>query len=134
MSRWLLSNLEKKNVLELEYFKHPKYDKRIVIENWWRWATFECESDEAPDIDLANEDPDGVYVYETDYDFSTVGMDDGVSLEIIWPDDMPEEEREHLQEVFDEDGWDGWMDLGIESVDSEVIVFGPLSLEKDNGE
>ena len=60
MARWILSNVQKKNVLELEYFKHPKHYKPIVIENWWRWGTFECESDEKPDIDLENDDPDAI--------------------------------------------------------------------------
>jgi len=131
MTRWLLSNLEKKNVQELEYFKHPNHDKLIIVENWWRWGTFECESDEAPNIDLDNLDPDGFYVYDSEYDFSTVGLDDGVSSGITWPDDMPQEDRESLQDIFDEDGYGGWEDIGIDPVEADVIIYGKLSLEKD---
>lgn len=134
MARWILSNVQKKNVLELEYFKHPKHYKPIVIENWWRWGTFECESDEKPDIDLENDDPDGFYVYATDYDFSTVSLDDGVSTDIVWPDDMSEEERERLQEIYDEEGYDGWLEEGIDATDTEVIIFGPMELEMAESE
>ena len=51
-----------------------------------------------------------------------------------WPEDMPEEERERLQEVLDEEGsWaleetEGWY-----LSETEVWVWGPLVVTDDEG-
>ena len=63
MATWKLSNLEKKSCIEREFWTYPDYDEPIVRETGFRWGTFYCESDEKPDIDLAN--PNGYLVYES---------------------------------------------------------------------
>jgi hypothetical protein len=126
MSTWVLTTVEKKNVEEIEFWsKDGQTIKRIT---GFRWGTVYCESDERPDIDLDN--PDGIDVFSTDYDFELDNLDDGCSLEIEYPDDMPEEEQERLDELWDEDSYDGWESDGWSNVETETWFHGPLNLEQ----
>jgi len=126
MSTWVLTTVEKKNVEEIEFWsKDGQTIKRIT---GFRWGTVYCESDERPDIDLDN--PDGIDVFSTDYDFELDNLDDGCSLEIEYPDDMDEEEQERLDELWDEDGYDGWESDGWSNDDTETWFHGPLNLEQ----
>ena len=128
MATWKLSNLEKKSCIEQEFWRHPDYKQPIVKEVGWRWGTFYCESDEKPDIDLAN--PDGFSVYDSEYDWQLDSMDDGCWEDITYPDDMPEEEQERLQELWDEDSYSAWEEAGLYNDDTEVTLTGELSLEE----
>jgi len=126
MSTWVLTTVEKKNVEEIEFWsKDGQTIKRIT---GFRWGTVYCESDERPDIDLDN--PDGIDVFSTDYDFELDNLDDGCSLEIEYPDDMPEEEQERLDELWDEDSYDAWESDGWSNVETETWFHGPLNLEQ----
>ncbi len=128
MATWKLSNLEKKNCVEREYWTHPKYSQSIVRETGWRWGTFTCESDEQPDIDLAN--PDGYTVYDSEYDWELDNMDDGCWADVTYPDDMPDEERERLDELWEEDSYSAWEAEGLYNADTDVLLVGELSLEE----
>ena len=46
--RYSLMPEYKKSTLELQFFH--KDNKRITVETWWRWATFEIEADAPPVI------------------------------------------------------------------------------------
>lgn len=128
MATWTLSTKEKKNCVEREFWKHPDYSSPIIRETGFRWGTFTCESDERPDIDLDNSD--GLHVYDTDYDFELDSMQDGCWEDWTWPDDIPEEERERLEAIWDEDSYDGWEGEGLINDDTEVVLYGPLELEE----
>ena len=126
MTTWVLTTVEKKNVEEIEFWsKDGQTIKRIT---GFRWGTVYCESDERPDIDLDN--PDGIDVFSTDYDFELDNLDDGCSLEVEYPDDMPEEEQERLDELWDEDSYDAWESDGWSNVETETWFHGPLNLEQ----
>jgi len=43
---------------------------------------------------------------------------------------MSDEERERMDELWDEDGYDGWEGDGWYNDDTETWFYGPLSLEK----
>lgn len=128
MSTWTLSTKEKKNCVEREFWKHPDFDAPIIRETGYRWGSFTCENDEQPDIDLDN--PDGLHVYDTGYDFELDSMQDGCWEDWTWPDEIPDEERERLEAIWDEDSYDGWEGEGLVNDDTEVILYGPLELEK----
>ena len=126
MTTWVLTTLEKKNVEEVEFWsKDGQTIKRIT---GFRWGTVYCESDEKPDLDLDN--PDGIDVFSTGYDFELDNLDDGCSLEVEYPDDMLEEEQERLDELWDEDSYDGWERDGWSNVETETWFHGPLNLEE----
>ena len=130
MSTWILGTAEKKQVQEEYYWKHPDYDDFIVVESWWRWGTFQCESEKRPDIDLQNEY--GLSVYDTEYDFQLVSLDDGIAPpEVHWPSSIPEEVREELQALWDEDGDLAWEESGMECTDVDITLHGRLELESE---
>ena len=126
MATWVLTTAEKKNVEEIEFwYKDGKIIKRTT---GFRWGTVYCESDERPDIDLEN--PDGLEVFATDYDFELDNLDDGHYCEVEYPDDMSEEEQERMDELWDEDSYSAWEEKGWSNDDTETWFHGPLDLEQ----
>ena len=126
MTTWVLTTAEKKSVEEIEIWtKDGQTIKRIT---GFRWGTVYCESDERPDIDLDN--PDGLDVFSTGYDFELDNLDDGWYAEVEYPDDMTEEEQQRLDELWEEDSYDGWESNGWINDETETWFYGPLNLEK----
>ena len=126
MATWVLTTEEKKNVVETEFwYKDVKTIKRST---GFRWGTVYCESDERPDIDLEN--PDGLEVFATDYDFELDNLDDGHYCDVEYPDDMSEEEQERMDELWDEDSYSAWEEEGWSNDDTETWFHGPLDLEQ----
>lgn len=127
MTTWVLTTTDKKSVEEIEFwYKDGKTIKRIT---GFRWGTVYCESDEKPEIDLDN--PDGIDVFDCGYDFELDNLDDGWNLEVVYPDDMDEEEQERMDTLWDEDAYDGWESEGWSNVETETWFHGPLSLEEE---
>ena len=126
MATWVLTTLEKKNVVETEFWS--KDGKTIKRSTGFRWGTVYCESDERPDIDLAN--PEGLEVFATDYDFELDNLDDGHYCDVEYPDDMSEEEQERMDELWDEDSYSAWEEEGWSNDDTETWFHGPLDLEQ----
>lgn len=127
MATWVLTTTDKKSVEEIEFwYKDGKTIKRIT---GFRWGTVYCESDDKPEIDLDN--PDGINVFDCGYDFELDSLDDGWCLEVVYPDDMDEEEQERMDELWDEDAYDAWESEGWSNVETETWFHGPLSLEEE---
>ena len=126
MATWVLTTEEKKNVVETEFWY--KDGKTIKRSTGFRWGTVYCESDERPDIDLEN--PDGLEVFATDYDFELDNLDDGHYCDVEYPDDMSEEEQERMDELWDEDSYSAWEEEGWSNDDTETWFHGPLNLEQ----
>ena len=126
MTTWVLTTLEKKNVVETEFWY--KDGKTIKRSTGCRWGTVYCESDERPEIDLEN--PDGLEVFATDYDFELDNLDDGHYCDVEYPDDMTEEEQERMDELWDEDSYSAWEEEGWSNDDTETWFNGPLDLEQ----
>ena len=126
MTTWVLTTVENKNVEEIEFWsKDGQTIKRIT---GFRWGTVYCESDERPEIDLEN--PDGLEVFATDYDFELDNLDDGHYCDVEYPDDMSEEEQERMDELWDEDSYSAWEEEGWSNDDTETWFHGPLNLEQ----
>ena len=126
MATWVLTTAEKKNVEEIEFwYKDGKIIKRTT---GFRWGTVYCESDERPNIDLEN--PDGLEVFATDYDFELDNLDDGHYCDVEYPDDMSEEEQERMDKLWDEDSYSAWEEEGWSNDDTETWFHGPLDLEQ----
>ncbi len=127
MATWVLTTAEKKNVEEIEIW--TKDGNTIKRSTGFRWGKVYCESDEKPEIDLEN--PDGISVFDCGYDFELDSLDDGCWEEVAYPEDMSEEERERMNELWDEESYDGWEGEGWCQDDSETWFYGPLSLEEE---
>ena len=87
MATWALTTKTKKNAVEKQFWYK---DGRVIIrEEGYRWGKFYCESDERPDVDLAN--PDGYELGDSEYDWELDHLDDGCWADWTYPDDMTEE-------------------------------------------
>ena len=131
MAIWKISNYHKKNAVERQFWS--KDGVTVSKDEGFRWGTWSCESDERPEIDLAN--PDGFEVLFGDYDWEMDSMDDGCWVEWNFPDDMSEEEQERIQELWDENWFEGMEEDGWTNDDTEHWIFGLIELTNvDTGE
>jgi len=127
MATWVLTTKTKKNAVEKQFWYK---DGRVIIrEEGYRWGKFYCESDERPDVDLAN--PDGYELGGTDYDWELDNLDDGCWADWTFPDDMSEEEQEEIQEAWEEDFYEGMEAKGWSNDDTEYWFYGELELEQE---
>lgn len=128
MATWQIKNYHKKNAIERQFWS--KDGVIVTKDEGFRWGTWTCESEERPDIDLANSDG-----YEILGDWDMDEMDDGCWVEWSFPDDMPEEEQERIQALWDENWFEGLEEDGWVNDDTEFWIFGPLELTNlDTGE
>jgi hypothetical protein len=125
MATWVLTTKTKKNAVEKQFWY--KDGKVIIREEGYRWGKFYCESDERPDVDLAN--PDGYELGDSEYDWELDNLDDGCWADWTFPDDMSEEEQEEIQEAWEEDFYEGMEALGWSNDDTEYWFYGELELE-----
>ena len=127
MTTWALTTKTKKNAVEKQFWYK---DGRVIIrEEGYRWGKFYCESDERPDVDLAN--PDGYELGDSEYDWELDNLDDGCWADWTFPDDMTEEEQEEIQEAWEEDFYEGMEALGWSNDDTEYWFYGELELEQE---
>ncbi len=131
MAIWKIQNYHKKNAVERQFWS--KNGVVITKDEGFRWGTWTCESDTRPDIDLKNSN--GWEVLSDDVDWEIEEMVDGCWVEWNFPDDMDEEEQERIQELWDEDYFDGMEADGWSNDDTEYWIYGPLQLtNEDTGE
>lgn len=136
MAIWKLEPRYKKNIQEIEYFS--KDGVFIEFEHWWRWgyAKFQVPDDvdfkayleDAFDIDL--ESDSGLDIHSTEYDVIDHSFDDGVAGYWNFPDDMDEEERERIEELYNDTWTEGLENDGWKPLDMETIFHGPFDLIK----
>lgn len=131
MAIWKITNAHKKNAVEHQIW--IKDGVTVVKDEGFRWGIWTCESDEQPDIDLDN--PDGYELMTTDYDWEMQEMIDGSW--VIWgfPDDMSEEQQERIQELWDEDSFEGLESDGWSNDETQHWIYGPIKLvNEETGE
>ena len=127
MATWVLTTKTKKNAVERQFWY--KDGQVIIREEGYRWGKFYCESDERPDVDLAN--PDGYELGDSEYDWELDNLDDGCWADWTFPDDMSEEEQEEIQEAWEEDFFEGMEAKGWSNDDTEYWFYGELELEQE---
>ena len=136
MAIYTIRNLYKKEAVERQFWK--KDQQVIVKDEGFRWGTWQCESDERPNIDLNN--PDGFEPASSDVDWEIVEMEDGSWVTWNFPDDIDLDEQERIQNLWDENFFEGLEDDGWVLNDTEFWIFGPIKLinadtnEEWNGE
>ena len=135
MTWWKVSTKEKKNVFEHELWQ--KDDMVIRRVNGFRWGTIliETEDDNPPVLEQTDgPGADAVDMYNTEYNYELDSLDDGWYGDVIWPDDMPDEERERLEELWEEDYYAGWEEDGWEHYETECWFHGTLEIVSDANE
>jgi hypothetical protein len=125
MTTWKISNYNKKNAVERQFWR--KDDKVIIREEGFRWGTWYCESDEKPDIDLKN--PEGFEVgYADEYEWELDSMDDGCWADTEAGQNTTDADIEEFNAAWEEDTFDGVEALGWNNDDTEYWIYGPLQL------
>ena len=131
MAIWKITNATKKNAVERQFW--IKDGVTVIKEEGFRWGIWSCESDEQPDIDLDNSD--GYELMSTDYEWEMEEMIDGSWVDWTFPEDMDEEEQERIQELWDEDSFEGLEGDGWINDETEHWIYGPIKLtNEDTGE
>ena len=136
MATWKLSPQYKKSAVEKMFFY--KEGKVITMEQGYRWATFNVESDERPltDEELKNDDGYELSCIANDECWEMWDMIDGCWMEIeAGNDKTTEEDVEEFEEAWEEDSYEGVEALGWSQDDCEYYYYGPLELtNEDTGE
>lgn len=134
MAIWQVSTNEKKSVEEHEFWtKDGLTIKRIT---GFRWGTFTIEtSDDNPPEDIDPENPDGINMYDYFSDNAENGaeldnLSDGWYGDVEWPEELSEEERERLEELWEEESYSSWESDGWYNSETECWFFGELTIEK----
>ena len=134
---WTVYAKYKKSTVEKEYY--TKDGQTIVRETGWRSGTFTIytNTNQPPEIDVKNEDDLNIYDFYPD-GVESVELNecwDGCWEDVTWPDDMPEEERERLQALIEEDGFFSVLEDAEDWMldETEMWLVGPLVLEDSEG-
>jgi len=136
MAIWRIQNYHKKSADEIQTWR--KGEDEFQKTETFRWGIWECESDEQPVVDLNNPDgwsPDNAD--QEDYAWEMVEMIDGcyVDWDFIGCPDMDEEEQERIQELWNEDYYEGLEGEDWIHDETEYWLNGPLQLTNvDTGE
>jgi hypothetical protein len=131
MATWRISNYYKKEAVESQFWSNG--DLIVIKSEGYRWGTWECESNERPDIDLAN--PRGYEIFSSELDWELVDMDDGCWMEWSWDDGMSSEERNTVESLWEEDWYEGLESAGWYNYETEHWIYGPIRLVNvDTGE
>ena len=120
---WRVSTREKKSVTQIETYTH--FGLTATREVGWRWGSWKYDT--KPDLSIYKEDDQ-----HDVYDFGEVtdsDLDDGCWAEWNWPEEVSAEERERLEEIYDEEGDEGLEDADWSFEDTETFVTGPLDVE-----
>jgi hypothetical protein len=135
----------KKSCEQHEYFSHRDYEGRILVKNGFRFAEYRVHTNDGnwPKIDFTK-CPGGSDALDS-IDLNSCFGDNVEDTELIdmfdggcwgdtkFPNDMPEEEQERLQEFIDENGSDALQDKeGWMPNDTEVWVWGPLEITNED--
>lgn len=131
MTYWTVTTEQKKSVEEHELWQ--KDDMVIRRITGFRWGKFcvTTEDDEPPELDqFDGPGGDAVNMHDCGYDTEMESMDDGWYGDVIWPDAMSQEEQDLLEELWEEEYYDGWEGQGWSQYETEVWFSGPLEIIK----
>ena len=139
MAWWKVSTADKKSVEEHEIWE--KDGMKIIRISGFRWGTFNVETndDNPPEFELSptpygTDDHDSVDMYNccvTNIESTELdNLDDGWYGNIIWDDALDDDQRERLEELWEEDYYDGWENDGWMLTDTECWFSGKLEVQR----
>ena len=121
--RYKISTIDKKSVIEKNFYE--KDGKSFHIENGYRWGYFITEDPiDAEELKKNNE----LMIY--DYDVIDHSFDDGCWLEFYYDDEIDQDERDAIENAWEEDWYEGFENLGWNEDESEVWFLGDLEVEE----
>ena len=126
---WSLTNKYKKSVVEEMEFLNG--NKKLTIIQGYRWGKFTCESETKPDIVLDDEQGEYNVFNDPNIEWEMEYCDDGHYTELVFSENISEEEQEQIQEAWDSDFFEGLEELGYDHADTDIILEGPLVLTEE---
>jgi hypothetical protein len=136
MTYWTVSTQQKKNVEEHELWQKDDFVIRRIT--GFRFGTWSVETnDDEPPVLNQDSGPGGDAINMNEYFDENVEsiememLDDGWYADVIWPDDMPEDERARLEELWEEDSYSGWEGEGWVNYETECWASGPLDIKQE---
>ena len=131
MATYEVSARYKKSTVETEYWVHSTdRNKTFEKELGWRWGRFT--------VDLSEEDLEALDTEDDNGEFYPYGYENCELLECTdgcWEDwsfseAITDEERDEILDAYAEDYEEGLEELGYVLTDTEVVIQGPIDLEK----
>ena len=140
MANWNVEPKYKKSIEEHELWQ--KDDMVIRRITSWRGGTwYVVTSDDNPpefnkvQTPFGSSDEDSVNMYDccenNIEDVEMLETWDGWYSDIIWPDDMEEDERERIEALMQTDWYEGLEGDGWINYETEMWVWGDLEITKD---
>jgi hypothetical protein len=126
MTTYKVSTEHKKSITEKNFY--TKDGQTICYSIGWRWGYVRYE--EKPDLSNYNPETDEIEIYELG-DVVDHLYNDGCWADWEFPDDMDEEERERIQEIYEEEYDEGLENEGWTLDECEVWLSGPLLVEEE---
>jgi hypothetical protein len=129
MTTYKVSTEHKKSITEKNFY--TKDGQTICYSIGWRWGYVRYE--EKPDLSNYNPETDEIEIYELG-DVVDHSYDDGCWADWEFPDNMDEEEKERIQEIYEEEYDEGLENEGWTLDKCEVWLSGPLLVEEEDDE
>lgn len=128
---WEVRPEEKKNVYTRTTYvvssdSEVAAGKVFYMEEVYRWGRCVIRSDEKPTYNT--EDPYSVPFELSDYEVEDQESDDGCSLDFKFEDDWTDEERAHIEGLWEKDQWYAFDDNQIYADDIDTKYYGPLEI------
>jgi hypothetical protein len=120
-TRYKIEPLEEEGIGRTTTYK--KGDNVIECEETYRWGYVVVET-------TKNMNTKSNEIVVTDYDFIEHSYEDGTSLFWDFPQDMNDEEREAIENAFEENGDSGLEDLGWIYFNNEDRILAPFKITK----
>ena len=139
MTQWKVSPVDKKSIEEHEIWeKDGVAIRRITGFRSGSWIVTTSD-DQEPEFELqavpfGSPDKDSVdFNNACDNNIEDVELEevnDGWYDDIIWPDDMDDDERDRLADLWEEDSYSAWEEDGWINTDTSMWVWGELEIER----
>lgn len=132
---WIVRTADKKSVEEHEYwFKDGKEIIRITGFRWGEWVVT-TNDDKEPQFEFAVNGDEKAIEMNNQFQNNNIEnvqlneLDDGWYGDVVWPEDMSQEERDRLEELWEEDSYSGWEEDGWVQDETECWVFCDLNIK-----
>ena len=134
MAWWRISTKEKKLCESRSTWTKDNF--QITKITGFRWGTFnlETDNDQEPELDLDN--PDGIELLNIESQIDNIinsdleDLDDESYMEIIFSNNMRQDDKNEVERLYDENYEEGWENEGWTETATEIWFFGPLRCER----
>ena len=139
MKNWIIKTHHKKCILEREFWSNNEKD--IVKRTIWRSGSWKITTNDSqipnwvftntPGGDEAKDSVD-IYSYPGNFDDAELIETWDGGIEIEWPDDIDDKEKNRLKTIIEEDIFELEQEDWFHE-DTEMWIWGPIEIQDENG-